>query len=298
MTYEELKQIISKEEPYYSKFPGCDNAYRDGYLTEPPRKPRPSYLFFQSLYRTYFQKMYPNASHSKIMSLLGEAWNALTEEQQLPFIMLGNDEAAQFEKEKVLLEKAQKPTEVWQPIRRCYAVLDRLCKDEMADIFLEPVDTDEFDDYLDVVDFPMDLGTVRERLASVKNWQGPEVFARDVRKVRPTLTTFPSSILSYSFLIVFLSLLLRRSGITVRFTMPTEPLFGTLLTICQSYLKEYTMHGSLTSATVIYVGLIQLQDHGKRVAVDVTVNAKEMRPAKYSVITVMQTTTSNASNPN
>ncbi len=188
MTYEELKQIISKEAPYYAKFPGCDNAYRDGYLTEPPRKPRPSYLFFQALYRGYFQKMYPNASHTKIMSLLGEAWNALTEEQQLPFVKLGNDEAAQFEKEKILLEKAQKPTEVWQPIRRCYAVLDRLCKDEMADIFLEPVDTDEFDDYLDVVDFPMDLGTVRERLANVKNWQGPEVFARDVRKVRPVQT--------------------------------------------------------------------------------------------------------------
>ena len=170
MTYEELAQIVSKEEPYYAKFPGCDNAYRDGYLTEPPRKPRPSYLFFQSLYRPYFQKMYPNASHSKVMSLLGEKWNAMTDEQQQPFVMLGNDEAAQFEKEKILLEKAQKPTEVWQPIRRCYAVLDRLCKDEMAEIFLEPVDTDEFEDYLDVVEFPMDLRTVREKLANVKNW--------------------------------------------------------------------------------------------------------------------------------
>lgn len=207
MTYEELKQIVNKEEPYYAKFPGCDNAYRDGYITEPPRKPRPSYLFFQSLYRTYFQKMYPNASHTKIMSLLGEAWNALSEEQQLPFVMLGNDEAAQFEKEKVLLEKAQKPTEVWQPIRRCYAVLDRLCSDEMAEIFLEPVDTNEFEDYLEIVDSPMDLRTVREKLANVKNWQGPEVFARDVRKVRHGGTAFRTFIVYTRSLTYFLYLL-------------------------------------------------------------------------------------------
>ena len=184
MSYEELKQIVSKQEPYYAKFPGSNNAYRDGYITEPPRKPRPSYLCFQSLYQPYFQKLYPNVKHSKVFSLLGESWNSLSDEQQLPFIQLANDEAAQFEQEKILLEKAQKPTEVWQPIRRCYAVLDRLCADPMAEIFLEPVDTDEFDDYLDIVDYPMDLRTVRERLGNVKNWQGPEVFARDVRKVR------------------------------------------------------------------------------------------------------------------
>jgi len=58
------------------------------------------------------------------------------------------------------------------------------------------------------------------------------------------------------------------------------------------------MHGSSTSVTGICVGLIQLQGRGKILAVDVTVNATEMKPVKYSVITVMRITTSNASNPN
>ena len=183
MTLEVLRRIVAKEDPYYPKHPDSDNPYRDGYFTEPPRKPRPSYLFYQGMYRSYFGKKYPKKALPEVMTLLGESWKNLTDARQMPYVIMANEEAAAFEREKALLEKAQRPTEMWQPIRRCHAVLDRLCDDPFATIFLEPVDTTVFTDYLDIVDSPMDLATARKRLMHTKNWQGPEVFARDVRKV-------------------------------------------------------------------------------------------------------------------
>ena len=62
-------------------------------------------------------------------------------------------------------------------------VLDRLSKDSFAEIFLEPVNLNEFTDYTEYVDTPMDLSTVRTKLMT-KKYQGPENFARDMRKVR------------------------------------------------------------------------------------------------------------------
>jgi len=183
MSIEDLRKLTFQDEPYYPSYPGSDNPYRDGYFTEPPRKPRPSYLFYQGIYRSYFGKKHPNSSLPQIMTMLGDSWRELKEEGQAPYIQLANEEAALHEKEKALLERAQRPTEMWQPIRRCRAVLDRLCDDPFATIFLEPVDTEVYTDYLEVVDSPMDLSTVREKLKSVKNYMGPEVFARDVRKV-------------------------------------------------------------------------------------------------------------------
>jgi hypothetical protein len=61
-------------------------------------------------------------------------------------------------------------------------VLDRLSKDSFAEIFLEPVDMEEFPDYEEMIDSPMDLGTIRQKLAD-KKYMAPENFARDVRKV-------------------------------------------------------------------------------------------------------------------
>jgi len=174
---------VVNDEPYYPKHSDSNNPYRDGYFTEQLRKPRPLYLFYQGIYRSYFGKKHPKASLSEVMTILGDSWRNLTEEQQRPYILIANDEAKEYEKEKALLERAQHPTEMWQPIRRCEAVLNRLCDDPFASIFLEPVNTDVYTDYLDVVDSPMDLSTVREKLKSVKNYMGPKVFARDVRKV-------------------------------------------------------------------------------------------------------------------
>lgn len=117
------------------------------------------------------------------MTILGDHWKTMSEEQQLPFLELAKEEAKQYEKERQLLEKAQRPNEMWQPIRRCLMVLDRISADGFANIFLEPVDTNDFPDYEEYIDTPMDLGTVRTKLHN-KKYQSPEQFARDVRKVR------------------------------------------------------------------------------------------------------------------
>lgn len=182
-TLEQLQAIIDQDEPYYPKFDGCDNPYRDGYITEPPKKPRASYLFFQCTMRSYFSMRNPNASLGELMTVIGDSWMSMSETEQAPFLELAKQEGKQYEKERALMEKAQRPNEMWQPLRRCLMVLDRISQDGFANIFLEPVDVAEFPDYEEYVDTPMDLGTVRQKLKS-KKYQAPEQFARDVRKVR------------------------------------------------------------------------------------------------------------------
>ena len=161
------------------------------------------------------------------MTILGDTWRSLSETEQAPFLQLVQEESIQYEKERLLLEKAQKPNELWQPLRRCVKVLDRLCEDSysrlvlqpelyslplafsildyyisapaglttlphlwcifinhitMHSIFQEPVETNDFPDYDEFIDQPMDLGTVRSKLENRK-YQAPEQFARDVRKI-------------------------------------------------------------------------------------------------------------------
>ena len=179
---DKLRRIVNSDGPYYLVIEGSDNPYRDGYITEPPKKPRGSYLFFQGAMRSYFQKLHPKASQSELMTILGETWRNMSEQEQAPFLQLASEEAQQHEKERAMMEKAQRPNEVWQPMRRCLMVLDRLSSDGFANIFLEPVDVKEFTDYEDIVDQPMDLATVRQKLKT-KKYQAPENFARDMRKV-------------------------------------------------------------------------------------------------------------------
>lgn len=183
LTLEKLCNIVEKDGSYYPKIEGCDNPYRDGYITEPPKKPRASYIFFQCTMRSYFAKRNPKATQGELMTILGEQWNAMTEAEQAPFIELAKEESKEYEKERALMEKAQRPNEMWQPTRRCLMVLERLAKDGFANIFLEPVGLDEFPDYEELIDQPMDLGTIRIKLKNRK-YQAPEQFARDMRKVR------------------------------------------------------------------------------------------------------------------
>ena len=182
LTIEKLRSILDLEGPYYPKVEGCDNAYRDGYITEPPKKPRASYLFFQCAMRSYFSMRNPNATNGELMTILGEQWASMSEQGQEPFLELAKEEYKQYEIERALLEKAQKPNEMWQPIRRCRMVLDRLVQDGFANIFLEPVNLADFPDYEDLIDHPMDLQTVRFKLDNRK-YQMPEQFARDMRKI-------------------------------------------------------------------------------------------------------------------
>lgn len=179
---EKLRRIVNSDGPYYPVVEGSTNPYRDGYITEPPKKPRASYLFFQCSLRPYYQKKNPDAGQSELMTLLGDTWRKMSEEEQAPFIQLAAEEAKQHDRERAMMEKAQKPNEVWQPLRRCLMVLDRLSNDGFANIFLEPVNTEDFPDYEEVIDQPMDLGTVRTKLGN-KKYQMPENFARDMRRI-------------------------------------------------------------------------------------------------------------------
>jgi hypothetical protein len=182
LTKEQIMRILNKEGPYYPTVEGSNNPYRDGYITEPPKKPRASYLFFQGVYRSVFQKKNKGASVGEVMKQLGESWGSLSEEEQAPFIELAKEEVTEYEKQRVLLEKAERPTELWQPLRRCLMVVDRLSSDSFAEIFLEPVDLEDFPDYMEYVETAMDLGTIRTKLNNRK-YMGPEQFARDMRKV-------------------------------------------------------------------------------------------------------------------
>jgi Bromodomain/HMG (high mobility group) box len=182
-TVDHLRRILNKEGTYYPVIEGCDNPYRDGYVTEPPKKPRASYLIFQATVRTYMSKLHPKLPQAELMVMLGEAWRAMPDDEKTPWFELADEELKQYNKERILLEKAQKPNGVWQPIRRCLQVLNRLSNDSFADIFLEPVSAEDFPDYAEIIDIGMDLGTVRKRLEARK-YQGPEQFARDMRRVR------------------------------------------------------------------------------------------------------------------
>lgn len=124
----------------------------------------------------------PNATNPELMTILGEQWNSMLESGQGPFLELAKEEYKQYDRERALMEKAQRPNEMWQPIRRCRMVLERLSQDGFANIFLEPVDLDVFTDYEDVIDYPMDLATVKTKLNS-KKYQMAEQFARDMRKI-------------------------------------------------------------------------------------------------------------------
>ena len=186
LSVDQLRKIVNKDGSFYPQVEGCDNPYRDGYITEPPKKPRASYLFFQGIYRQVYQKKHPDKSLGEIMTLMGEAWRGLGEDGQAPFTQLAREEMAQYENEKALLEKAEKASEVWQPLRRCEMVLNRISEDGFASIFQEPVDLEEFPDYEEFVEHPMDLSAVRAKLketAWARKYQAPENFARDMRKI-------------------------------------------------------------------------------------------------------------------
>jgi hypothetical protein len=282
LSIEKLRKIVNKDGPYYLVIEDCDNPYRDGYITEPPKKPRASYLFFQCTMRSYFTKRNPDASLGELMTTMGDTWKAMSEQEQAPFIQLSREEAEQYEKERALMEKAQKPNEMWQGLRRCLMVLDRLANDSFAEIFLEPVDLEEFTDYEELIDFPMDLGTIRRKLAN-KKYQAPENFARDVRKVSAVgVDSLVAHAISHPF-----SLLRHfdRCGTTARSTISTVPQSGMWRITCQSNSSGCIMHGFWSIVSATFGGSIRGQGHGSTLVV----NAMESVPPRtikwYSAIT-------------
>lgn len=72
--------------------------------------------------------------------------------------------------------------ELWQPLRRCEVVLHVLASDDFADPFNAPVELSDFPDYMQYIQTPMDLSTVRSRLEKGK-YKDVDMFKRDVRLV-------------------------------------------------------------------------------------------------------------------
>jgi hypothetical protein len=98
-----------------------------------------------------------------------------------------------------------KEEQTWRPMTRCKKVLEKIEENPWSDIFKHPVDTSMFKDYLDIVETPMDLSAIRQKL---EEWSyrrnGPEEFAREVRLVR-TLASHPLSQLSVSYCVLLIS---------------------------------------------------------------------------------------------
>uniref|UniRef100_A0A669DRE7 Bromodomain and WD repeat domain containing 3 n=1 Tax=Oreochromis niloticus TaxID=8128 RepID=A0A669DRE7_ORENI len=65
---------------------------------------------------------------------------------------------------------------------QCRELLRRMTASMDSEPFRQPVDLFEYPDYRDIIDTPMDLGTVSETLA-VGNYENPMEFAKDIRLI-------------------------------------------------------------------------------------------------------------------
>jgi hypothetical protein len=61
-------------------------------------------------------------------------------------------------------DNQKQSTKVWQPLERCRKLLERLCEDPYCISFYDPVDTETYDDYLDVIETPMCLLDIQNKL--------------------------------------------------------------------------------------------------------------------------------------
>ena len=76
-------------------------------------------------------------------------------------------------------------TAVFKPTDRCQRVLERIWDDPYASSFVDPVDTDLYEDYLDIVDEPMCLSEVKQRLeeGAYSKYGAHSLFAKDMRLI-------------------------------------------------------------------------------------------------------------------
>ena len=74
---------------------------------------------------------------------------------------------------------------IFNPVERCRRVLEKIWEDPYSQSFQEPVDTDTFTDYLDVVAEPMCLQDVKTKLLNGEygRWGAHSKFAQDMRKI-------------------------------------------------------------------------------------------------------------------
>ena len=89
-----------------------------------------------------------------------------------------NDAGAMQEEGKTIIQ-------IFQPNERCRRVLEKIMEDPFADSFIDPVDTNLYEDYLDVVDEAICLQDIQNKLENgdYNKYNQHRQFANDMRKV-------------------------------------------------------------------------------------------------------------------
>jgi hypothetical protein len=77
------------------------------------------------------------------------------------------------------------PSQIFNPVERCRHVLTKIMEDAYAISFIDPVDTKEFDDYLEIVEEPICLSDVETKLdnGEYNKYNQYKQFAQDMRKI-------------------------------------------------------------------------------------------------------------------
>lgn len=69
----------------------------------------------------------------------------------------------------------------WLPFVRCRYVFNKILEDENSDAFIDPVDLEEYPEYTDTVEMPMDLFTIRKELEKEEPYGGnPQFFLKNM----------------------------------------------------------------------------------------------------------------------
>jgi superfamily II DNA or RNA helicase len=89
------------------------------------------------------------------------------------------------ETEMSVEEGSESKTKVLNHPERCRKILEKIWEDPYANSFHDAVDTDVYDDYLDIIEEPMCLNDVKEKLESggYSKYQQYKQFAKDMRLI-------------------------------------------------------------------------------------------------------------------
>lgn len=82
-------------------------------------------------------------------------------------------------------EVAETKTQIFQPVERCRKVLEKIWEEPLATGFIDPVDTDTYEDYLEVVGEAISLSEIKEKLeiGEYSKYGQYSKFAQDMRKI-------------------------------------------------------------------------------------------------------------------
>jgi hypothetical protein len=86
----------------------------------------------------------------------------------------------------------QSSNQIFQPSERCLRVLEKIWDDPYSQSFQEPVDTSLYDDYLEIVEEPISLRDVRNKIEAgeYRKFGQYTKFANDMRKIWRNCKTY------------------------------------------------------------------------------------------------------------